>query len=67
MPISPASIRYLIDTRTSQFTVHAFASRLVSAIGSRFAIEREVHMASSTLEGDFSSGGRETRLNGGAG
>jgi polyisoprenoid-binding protein YceI len=50
------SIRYLIDTRTSQFTVHAFASGLISAIAHspKLAIRDwtgVVQMASRTLEG----------------
>jgi polyisoprenoid-binding protein YceI len=56
MATSSASIRYLIDTRTSQFTVHAFASGLISAIAHspKIAIRDwtgVVQMASGTLEG----------------
>jgi polyisoprenoid-binding protein YceI len=56
MATSVPSIRYMIDTRTSQFTVQAFASGLISAVAHspKIAIRNwsgVALMASSTLEG----------------
>jgi polyisoprenoid-binding protein YceI len=56
MTTSVAGVRYVIDTRTSQFTVQAFASGLISAIAHspKIAIRDwtgEVQMASGALEG----------------
>jgi len=53
---SSASIRYAVDTRTSQFTVQAFASGLIAAVAHspKIAIREwsgVAQMASSTLEG----------------
>ena len=53
---SSASIRYVIDTRASQFTVQAFASGLISAIAHspKIAIRDwtgMVQMSSATLDG----------------
>jgi len=53
---STAGIRYVIDTRASQFTVQAFASGLIAAVAHspKIAIRDwtgEVQMASGTLEG----------------
>jgi polyisoprenoid-binding protein YceI len=53
---SSTSVRYVIDTRASQFTVQAFASGLIAAIAHspKIAIRDwtgVVQMASSTLEG----------------
>jgi polyisoprenoid-binding protein YceI len=53
---SSASIRYVVDTRTSQFTVQAFASGLIAAVAHspKIAIRDwtgVVQMASLTLEG----------------
>jgi polyisoprenoid-binding protein YceI len=55
MTTSAATIRYMVDTRTSQFTVQAFASGLISAVAHspKIAIRDwtgEVQMASSNLE-----------------
>ena len=56
MTTSVASIRYVIDARTSQFTVQAFASGLISAVAHspKIAIRDwtgAVQMASGSLEG----------------
>jgi len=56
MTTSIAGTRYVIDTRTSQFTVQAFASGLISAIAHspKIAIRDwagAVQMASGSLEG----------------
>ncbi len=56
MTTSVAGTRYMIDTRTSQFTVQAFASGLISAIAHspKIAIRDwtgTVQMASGSLEG----------------
>jgi len=56
MATSAASIRYMIDTRASQFTVQAFASGLIAAVAHspKIAIRDwtgEVQMASATLGG----------------
>jgi len=53
---SSASIRYVVDTRTSQFTVQAFASGLIAAVAHspKIAIRDwsgVAQMASPTLEG----------------
>jgi polyisoprenoid-binding protein YceI len=53
-----SGVRYLVDTRTSQFTVQAFASGLISAIAHspKIAIRGwtgEVQMASDKLENAF--------------
>jgi polyisoprenoid-binding protein YceI len=53
---SSASIRYVVDTRTSQFTVQAFASGLIAAVAHspKIAIRDwsgMVQMASPTLQG----------------
>jgi len=53
---SSASIRYMVDTRTSQFTVQAFASGLIAAVAHspKIAIRDwtgMVQMASPKLEG----------------
>lgn len=55
MTTSAATIRYLVDTRTSQFTVQAFASGLISAVAHspKIAIRDwtgVVQMASGNLE-----------------
>jgi polyisoprenoid-binding protein YceI len=55
---SSASIRYVVDTRTSQFTVQAFASGLIAAVAHspKFAIRDwsgMAQMVSPTLEGAY--------------
>jgi polyisoprenoid-binding protein YceI len=54
-PIAVAAVRYLIDTRASQFTVQAFASGLISAVAHspKIAIRDwtgEVQMANDSLQ-----------------
>ena len=54
IPAKAAAVRYVIDTRASQFTVQAFASGLISAVAHspKIAIRDwtgEVQMGSETL------------------